>query len=182
MFMRMPFSAKGSDENIGEKRMDIYQFFKESKIEYQRQDHPAVFTCEEATKLVPHLPGAKTKNLFVCDAKGRSHFLVVVGYEKTVDLKGLAPRLAVKKLRFASPNRLKKYLGIDPGSVSILAVINDQGTDVQVVFDRKLWGAKAFQCHPLINTSTLVISHGDIERFLDLTGHKPRVIDVPARK
>ena len=66
---------------------DIYAFLTQNDIAYQRQDHPAVFTCEEALRLVPPLPGAKTKNLFLRDRKGRRHFLVVVGYEKAVDLK-----------------------------------------------------------------------------------------------
>mgnify|MGYP001070242727 CR=1 FL=1 len=70
--------------------MDIYAFLSEHEIEYERHDHPPVFTVEEALRLVPRLPAAKTKNLFVRDKKGRRHVLVVVGYDKTVDLKALA--------------------------------------------------------------------------------------------
>jgi Ala-tRNA(Pro) deacylase len=161
--------------------MDIYQFLSENNIEYERHDHPAVFTCEEANRLVPRLPAAKTKNLFLCDGKGQRHFLVVVGFEKMVDLKALALRLGLSKLRFASPKRLMKYLGVDPGAVSILGVINDSDGAVEVIFDENLWSSKSFQCHPLVNTSTLVISLNGLKRFLELSGHKPRLLEVPGK-
>lgn len=161
--------------------MDIYRFLSENSIEYERHDHPAVFTCEEANRLVPPLPATKTKNLFLCDAKGQRHFLVVVGFEKVVDLKTLASLLGLDKLRFASPKRLKRFLGVNPGAVSILGVVTDSDGAVEVIFDENLWSSNAFQCHPLINTSTLVISLDNIKRLLEITGHTPRVFDVPSR-
>ena len=161
--------------------MDIYQFLADHDIEYERHDHPPVFTCEEAERLVPDMPAAKTKNLFLRDRKGRRHFLVVVGYEKAVDLKGLTSLLGVRKLGFASPERLKRYLGVDPGSVSVLGLVNDVSQAVEVIVDEGLWGAEAFRCHPLVNTSTLAISRNDVQRFMEITGHQVRILDVPGR-
>jgi Ala-tRNA(Pro) deacylase len=160
---------------------DIYMFFAEHGIEYQRQDHPPVYTCEEGLRLVPPLRGAKTKNLFLRDRKGQRHFLVTVGYEKAVDLRALREILGVSKLGFASPQRLERYLGVDPGAVSLLAVVNDTNREVEVIVDEGLWAAEAFQCHPLVNTSTLVVSRDDLCRFLEITGHAVRVLDVPGR-
>jgi len=161
--------------------MDIYRFLTEHNIHYERHDHPAVFTCEEAERLVPPLAATRTKNLFLRDRKGRRHFLVVVGYEKAVDLKGLTSLLGVKKLGFASPARLERYLGVEPGAVSILGLANDIEQEVEVIIDESLWHAEALRCHPLVNTSTLVISQDDIRRFLEITGHLVRVLDVPTR-
>lgn len=161
--------------------INIYQFLAEHDIEYERHDHPPVFTCEEADRLVPPLPAAKTKNLFVRDRKGRSHFLVVVGYEKVVDLKALSSLLGVSKLSLASPDRLRRYLGVDPGSVTILGVVNDSNKEVEIIMDEGLWDSKAFRCHPLVNTSTLVISREDLQRFLDTTGHKIRILNIPGK-
>lgn len=161
--------------------INIYQFLAEHDIEYERHDHPPVFTCEEADRLVPPLPAAKTKNLFVRDRKGRSHFLVVVGYEKVVDLKALSSLLGVSKLSLASPERLRRYLGVDPGSVTILGVVNDPDKEVEIIMDEGLWDSKAFRCHPLVNTSTLVISREDLQRFLDTTGHKIRILNIPGK-
>lgn len=161
--------------------INIYQFLAEHDIEYERHDHPPVFTCEQADRLVPPLPAAKTKNLFVRDRKGRSHFLVVVGYEKVVDLKALSSLLGVSKLSLASPERLRRYLGVDPGSVTILGVVNDPDKEVEIIMDEGLWDSKAFRCHPLVNTSTLVISKEDLQRFLDTTGHKIRILNIPGK-
>ena len=161
--------------------INIYQFLAEHDIEYERHDHPPVFTCEQADRLVPPLPAAKTKNLFVRDRKGRSHFLVVVGYEKVVDLKALSSLLGVSKLSLASPDHLRRYLGLDPGSVTILGVVNDSNKEVEIIMDEGLWDSKAFRCHPLVNTSTLVISREDLQRFLNTTGHKIRILDIPGK-
>jgi Ala-tRNA(Pro) deacylase len=70
---------------------------------------------------------------------------------------------------------------VDPGSVSILGVVNDVNREVEVIVDQDLWVAKAFQCHPLVNTSALVISRDGIRRFLEITGHPARVLDLPQR-
>jgi len=105
---------------------------------------------------------------------------MVVGYEKTVDLKSLSSLMGLSSMTMASPDRLKRYLRVDPGSVTILAAINDTEKKVEVVVDRALWHSQSFLCHPLINTSTLAISKQGIQRFLELTGHEVLVLDVPA--
>jgi Ala-tRNA(Pro) deacylase len=162
--------------------MEIFDFLAEHGIRYQRCDHPAVFTCEEAERLVPPLPGAKVKNLFVTDKKGLRHFLVMVGYDTSVDLKALGGLLGAGGLRMASGERLRARLGVTPGSVTALAVVNDRDGAVQVVVDVNIWEAEAVLCHPLVNTSTLVLLHEDFRRFLDVTGHPARVLSVPSRR
>jgi Ala-tRNA(Pro) deacylase len=161
--------------------MDVLRFLDEHGVAYERADHPAVFTVEEADRLVPPLPGAKTKNLFVYDDRARKHFLVVLPSDRSADLKALAPLLGVRKLSFGSPDRLKKSLGIDPGAVSILAAANDSAGEVQVVVDRGIWEAAALQCHPLVNTSTLVVPLEAVRKFLEAVRHPPLVLDVPCR-
>jgi Ala-tRNA(Pro) deacylase len=160
---------------------DIYEFLRRNDIPYERHDHEPVYTCEEADRLDIAGDAAKTKNLFLRDRKARRHFLVSVGAEKTVDIKGLETVLDVKGLSFASPDRLMEYLGLTPGSVTILAAINDGSSRVEVIVDRCLWECRSIQCHPLVNTSTLILSRQDLERFLIFTNHPPRIIDVPGR-
>ena len=158
--------------------MDIYSFLDRHQIAYQRFDHPAVFTCEEAERLCPEMPGRSIKNLLLRDRDGIRHFLVVVPYGKKVDLKALKDLLGVSKLSFASPERLPKYLGVEPGSVSLLGIVNDAEHGVEVVIDEELWG-QSLQCHPLVNTATLVISPEGVERFLEATKCSVRRIKVP---
>jgi Ala-tRNA(Pro) deacylase len=162
--------------------MDIFRFLDDHQVAYYRHDHEPVFTVEEADRIVPDLPGANTKNLFLRDHKGRRHFLLVLPSDKSADLKALASLLDVRKLGFASPQRLMRLLGIEPGSVSILGLMNDTGHGVELVMDRRIFEAKAVQSHPLVNTSTLVIAQDDLRRFLDATGHTAKVLDVPERE
>ena len=159
--------------------MDVYQFLTQNGITYERVDHPPVLTCEQAEQLVPSMPGVHTKNLFVRDKKGRRHFLVVVDHRKPIDLKALSSLLGVTNLSLASSERLKRYLGIGTGAVSLLAIINDVEGAVHVVLDEDVWNADALQCHPLVNTSTLAIRRSDIERILEITGHKWTVVGIP---
>ena len=180
--------------------MSLEAFLREHGIEPERHAHPAVMTVEESERLVPTLPGAKTKNLFLRDKKGRRHFLVTVphdvavdldalaaalgvggvGFASAVDLNALGAALGAGRLGFASPERLMRHLGITPGSVSLLALVNDREHAVEFIVDRRLWDAPAVQAHPLVNDATMVIAHSDLERFLAATGHVPRVVAIPA--
>src|SRR5512140_39957 len=123
--------------------MDLAAFLEQHRIAAQRTDHPAVMTVEESGRLVPRLPGAKTKNLFLRDRKGARHFLVTVPHALAVDLNALGESLAAGRLGFASPERLLRHLGITPGSVSLLALVNDAARAVEFVIDRSLWEADA---------------------------------------
>jgi Ala-tRNA(Pro) deacylase len=157
---------------------DIYEFLEANQVEYERHDHEAVFTVEESKKLSPELEGASTKNLFLRDKKGSRHFLVTVPEDKQVDLKALSGKLDCSRLSFASPERLKTHLGIEPGSVSLLALANDHEKKVEAFVDQDIWQAEAILCHPLVNTSTLVIPREDMRQFLEKTGHGVKLIEV----
>ena len=111
--------------------IDIFQFLEQNGIPFQRVDHPAVFTVEEANRLVPDLPGFHTKNLFLRDKKAAHYFLLVCADHKTVNLKQLAKQIGINNLSLASAERLKQNLGITPGAVSILALINDRSGKVR---------------------------------------------------
>lgn len=150
-------------------------------IAFERVDHPPVYTTQEAAHLVPPLPGAKAKNLFLRDAHGRQHYLVVVPYAKRADLSQLARALGLRKLTFGSPEELQRLLGVTPGAVSVLGVVCDRDGAVRVVIDAALWQAESLQCHPLVNTATLSVPMPGLRQLLAATGHEPEVLDVPSR-
>jgi Ala-tRNA(Pro) deacylase len=154
----------------------LLSFLGEQQIHYQRFDHPAVFTCEEADRIRPDLPGARCKNLFLRDRKGQRHFLLVVPADKPVDLKSLQEALGSTRLSLGSAARLQRYLQVLPGAVSILALHNDPDNAVELIIDSDLWQAEAIQAHPLVNTSTLVILLEGVKRLLEQTGHVPQVV------
>jgi Ala-tRNA(Pro) deacylase len=158
--------------------MELEDFLARHRIDAERHDHPPVMTVEESERLVPTLPGAKTKNLFLRNKKGDRHFLVTVPHDRAVDLTALGAQLGAGRLGFASAERLERHLGITPGSVSLLALVNDSAHAVEFVIDRRLWQADAVHAHPLRNDATMVVPNASLARFLEATGHPPRILDV----
>lgn len=159
----------------------LLAFLRRHGIDVERCAHPAVFTVEEAQRLVPMHAGTPAKNLFVQTRKGDALFLVVVPYEKSVDLRALGEALGVGKLSLAAPATLLDVLGVTPGAVSVFGLLNDRARRCVPVIDAALWAAERLQAHPLVNTATLAISHAGLMTFLAATGHAPRIVNVPAR-
>lgn len=157
----------------------LYDYFSTEHIVYERLDHPPVFTADEAERLVPKARGAHAKNLLVEDRKDGRLFMLTVPFGVRVDLAGTAAVLGTNKLRFASAEIMLSTLGITPGAVSMLALVNDRAGRVTLVLDQTLCEAEAVQCHPLVNTATLVIDRENLFRFLTAIDHEPQVIPVP---
>jgi len=160
---------------------DLFAFLAQHAIPYERYDHEPVFTCEQAERAVPPIAAAHTKNLFLRDKKGQRHWLLVTLCSKAVDLKQVAEAIGADKLSLGSPERLARHLGVTPGAVTILALINDPGHAVELVVDHDVWQAPAIRAHPLVNSATLSIPQPDVRRFLAATGHEARVIQVANR-
>jgi Ala-tRNA(Pro) deacylase len=157
---------------------DIYAFLNSLAIQYKRIDHDPVYTSAQARSLIPEQPAASAKNLFLKNKKGRKYFLLVFDDKKTLDLKTLARQIEESRLSLASPEQLKTHLEVDPGAVSLLALINDPDNKVQLLFDRDLWDEAFLQIHPLVNTTTLILALVDVKRFLRQVGHKARFVDI----
>ena len=152
-------------------------FMDTNHFVYERLEHPAVFTCEEADRYHAGIEAVHTKNLFLCDKKKRHFFLVVTACEKTVRLDKLAARLGVSHLRFASEENLGKFLGVGKGAVTMMGLVNDSKHRVALWINREIWDGERFLCHPLVNTATLVLSKAELERFFVLTGHVPSLFN-----
>ena len=139
-------------------------------------EHAPMFTVEQSVLLRGTIPGAHTKNLFLKDKDGRLA-LVVAKEDSTVDLKALAKRLGFGRLSFGKPELLMAVLGIEPGSVTAFALINETSRRLDVVVvDEALMGFAEVNCHPLINDATTRIATGDLIRFIEACGHQPRIL------
>ena len=110
--------------------------------------------------------------------KATRHILITCQDDTRINLKELAKQLDVKKLSFASPERLMEHLGVEPGSVSLLALINDQAKNVEVLIEKKVYKADLIQCHPLDNTATIIISMKNLKQFMVNTGHSAKAIEL----
>lgn len=148
-------------------------------VAHATHDHPAVFRVEEGLELKAGLPGAHTKNLFLKDKKGRL-WLISARQDTVIDLKR-APRLiGSAHLSFANEALLFETLGVRPGSVTALGLINDIDRRVTFVLDRRLWDADIVNFHPLTNTATTALEQAAFRRVLALLEREPLVVDFEA--
>jgi Ala-tRNA(Pro) deacylase len=144
-------------------------------IDAKTSTHPPLMTVEDAKRLRGDLPGGHVKNLFLRDRRER--FWLLTTLEDTrVDLKRMAQRLDAGRFSFANGDQLKALLGILPGAVSPLAVINDTERQVAMVLDEALLAHDPLNVHPLVNDRTTTIPTADLLRFLESCGHKPRLM------
>ncbi len=159
--------------------MDILSLLQSLDINYQQFDHPAVFSCEESSRLCPVMPGAHTKQLLM-KAKGKEiYVLAIVMHDKRVDTKALAKQFGGQSFSFVSPEKLKEMLGVTPGSVTPLGLIFDTDHKINVIVDEDAAAQGQFLFHPLVNTATLSIDREGFEKFLKHTGHTFKVQKIP---
>ena len=147
-------------------------------IAFERYEHPPIATAEEGDAHWVGIEAVHCKNLFLRNQKGTRHYLVILAHTRRADLRAVADQIGDGKLSFASPERLQKYLGVTPGSVSPFGLIHDHNHEVRVYLDRELKLAPRISFHPNINTATLVLSFADFERFLSVCENLVRYIDV----
>ena len=159
---------------------DLFAYLDSLGIAHQTVWHPAVFTVEEARvqRDRDRLVGGFTKNLFLRDKK-EALFLIVAPEDATIELRSLHRLLgATGRFSFASPDLMRETLGVEPGSVTPFAAINDKPLRVTLVLDAAMMAHEVLNFHPLTNTGTTTISRQGLVKFLEATGHPPRIEPV----
>ncbi len=137
--------------------------------------HEAVFTVEQARALRGEIPGGHCKNLFLKDKKGVL-WLVVCLEDALIDLKGLPALIGSARISFGNAELLREVLGVEPGSVTPFALINDKAHKVKVVLDEKMMACDVVSYHPLVNTATVTLTPDDLLKFISDCGHEPQII------
>ncbi len=159
----------------------LFAYFDSLGIAHETVRHPPVFTVEEARALRGELPCGHTKNLFLRDKKG-ALFLVVAPEDAVIELKSLHRLLGASgRFSFGAAETMRETLGVEPGSVTPFAVINDKAGLVTVVLDAAMMAHDVLNFHPLANTGTTTISREDLLKFLQATGHRPRIEPVSSQ-
>jgi Ala-tRNA(Pro) deacylase len=157
---------------------DLFAFLDRLGLAHATVSHPPLFTVEQSQALRGTIPGAHTKNLFLKDKKG-ALYLVTALEEATIELKSLHRKLGASgRFSFGSPDLLRQTLGVDPGAVTPFGAINDTGRRVTIVLDQTLMTHATVNAHPLVNTMTTSIAREDLVKFLEATGHPPRIVPV----
>ncbi len=154
---------------------ELFAYLDSLGIAHKTVTHPPVFTVEEARALRGKIAGGHTKNLFLRDKKGAT-FLVVAPEDAVIELRSLHRLLGASgRFSFGSPELLRELLGVEPGSVTPFAAINDKPPHVTVVLDAAMMAHEFLNFHPLTNTGTTTISREGLLKFLEATGHQPRI-------
>jgi Ala-tRNA(Pro) deacylase len=150
-------------------------------IKYSTLKHPPLFTVEQSRSLRGQIPGGHTKNLFLRDKK-YAIYLVVTLEDAEIDLKGLHRQLgATGRFSFGSADLMREVLGVEPGSVTPFGAINDTEGRVTMVLDAAMMEHETLNFHPLVNTMTTSIYRDDLVKFLESTGHLPRIERLSGR-
>jgi Ala-tRNA(Pro) deacylase len=157
-------------------REDLTAFLDSLGIAHRTLDHPAVFRVEEGLEIKAALPGGHSKNLFLKDAKGQLWLISALG-ETRIDLKRAPEAIGSARLSFGNEGLMLETLGVAPGSVTALGLINDTERRVRFVLDAALAAADPVNFHPLTNTATTALSQADFRRFLAALGVTPRIVD-----
>lgn len=147
----------------------LYKLLGELGISYSYHEHPPAPTIEEAIKYWKDLDATHCKNLFFRNHKGNRHYLVIIKHTQQLGIHELEKLLRQGKLSFASDQRMMKYLGVTPGSVTPYGLINDTEHHVHVFLDENLSQSETISFHPCINTASLIVSWLDFLKFLNHT-------------
>jgi len=147
----------------------LYKLFEDLEISFEYLEHPEAPTIEIAKQYWKGYDAKHCKNLFFRNHKGNRHYLVILDCDCDMDIHSIEKKLHQGKLSFASEQRMMKYLGLSPGSVTPFGLINDAEHHVYVFLDKNLQKAERLSFHPCINTASLIISKTDFIRFMDYT-------------
>ena len=171
---------KGRPKEQRESReMAAYDFLDSLGIEYTRADHERADTMESCLEIDEVLGFEICKNLFLCNRQKTDFYLLLMPGSKPFKTKELSGQLGVARLSFGSAEDLQAHLGLLPGSVSVLGLLNDPEREVRLLIDRDLLGCERFGCHPLVNTSTLTFTTRELlDVVIPALGHTPTVVDL----
>ena len=150
-------------------KQETYQYLTEQGIAYEVTEHAAVYNMEELEAVALPYPEWDAKNLFVRDDKRRGYYLITVKGDKRVDLKAFRKQHELRVLSFASAEELDEMLGLTPGAVTPLGLLNDKEHRVRFYLDAAFEG-NIIGIHPNDNTATVWMQAGDLMALLRQNG------------
>ena len=159
-------------------KADIKALLEEKGIPFRWVDHEPVYTMEDMARLGLDDESNAAKNLFLRDAKGKRHFLVVIRSDKQADLKAFSARFETSRLSFGSEERLEKHLHLKKGAVTPLGILNNEEKDVEVIFDEDLCGLDTIGVHPNENTASVYLSPKDVIELIKEHGNPIQIVKL----
>jgi len=163
-------ASSSFEDSLPTSSVEMMRMLDELGISYTLHTHPPLRTVEDSQALRGDIEGAHIKNLYLRDGK-KKNYLVVAEESRPVDLKDLGQTIGGGRLSFGSADRLMEFLGVRPGAVSPLTLVNDKGRHVKLVYDGNLDLSEMINVHPLVNDKTLTLTRSGLHQFLEHTGH-----------
>ena len=157
-------------------RADLFTVLDRLEIAHHTLDHAPVFTVEESESIKAGMPGGHSKNLFLKDKKGRL-VLISALHDTQIALNQLHKRLGTARFSFGRAELLEDKLGVQPGSVTAFAILNDPDHEVRFILDAALMAHEIVNFHPLKNNATTAISRDDLIKFVRALGREPEILD-----
>ena len=180
MDISLPFTSTPANEGRTDKEMRVYKFLTDNNIPIYGVDHDNADTMEICQQIEGALGADICKNLFLCNAKATSFYLLLMPGSKAFKTKFLSKQINSSRLSFANAENMERLLDITPGSVSVLGLMNDKEKQVNLLIDKDLLSLDFIGVHPCINTSTLRFSLDDlINKVIPSMGRSYTVIDLP---
>jgi Ala-tRNA(Pro) deacylase len=171
---------KGKPQNYEERKeveQCVYKYLENLEIEFDRVDHEAADNMEVCREIDKVLGASICKNLFLCNRQKTDFYLLMMPDDKPFKTKELSAQINCSRLSFASAEKMQEYLGVYPGSVSVLGLINDKESSVNLIVDEDLLKSEFIGCHPCVNTSSLKIRTDDLfGKFLKSVNHTYRTV------
>ena len=159
------------------KKAEIYQYLTGKGISYEVTEHGAVYNMEDLATMDLPYPDSDAKNLFVRDDKKRNYYLITVKGEKRVNLKEFRKAHGLRNLSFASPDDLMAIMGLIPGAVTPLGLLNDEEKKVIFYLDQELEDS-LIGVHPNDNTATVWMQSKDLMMLLKEHGTEVHVVEI----
>lgn len=159
-------------DGLDEPLKKCYRFLNGLGISFERVEHAPAMTIAACEAVDAVLGTVMCKNLFLCNRQETDFYLLLLPGSKPFKTKDLSKQIGTARLSFANETYLKEYLGLTPGSVTVLGLMNDTENRVRLLIDEELLRAPKIGCHPCLNTASLAIDMKDLlEIVLPATGH-----------
>ena len=162
-----------------DKEIRVYDFLDALQVKYQRIDHEAAMTMEACAQVDAMLGGAICKNLMLCNRQCTDFYLLLIPGDKHFKTKELSAQIGSSRLSFADGSYMEQFLDINPGSLSVMGLMNDKENRVQLMIYEDILKGEYFGCHPCINTSSLRLKTADLlNKIIPAMGHEPRMVTI----
>lgn len=165
--------------NREEKEIKVYELLDSLKIKYSGADHDPAMTMEDCAEVDKILGVVMCKNLFLCNRQKTSFYLLLIPGDKPFRTKEFSAALGISRVSFADEDAMVNHLGVLPGAVTVMGLMNDTDGEVQLVIDKDVISSEYIGCHPCVNTSSIKVNTSEIlEKFLPHVKHTPVFIEL----